>query len=162
MKPVRITPILVAAAFCAATSQPSGARPQTNSNPLAGTWNANLSKSKRDPNHQFQSAALHIEVSGDTVLLNYSGVNMSGQQESGTTKLNPDGKEYPVPEVTGFVQVARWVDSNTLEMTAKKDGKVVGQAVYQVSPDRKTLTARLKGIDASGGEFEQVIVFDRQ
>jgi hypothetical protein len=31
-----------------------------------------------------------------------------------------------------------------------------------VSPDGKTLTAKLKGIDASGAEFEQVIVFDRE
>ena len=45
---------------------------------------------------------------------------------------------------------------------AKKDGKVVGQSAYEISKDGKTLTAKVKGIDASGREFEQVIVFDHE
>jgi hypothetical protein len=42
-------------------------------------------------------------------------------------------------------------------------GKVRGSGGEQsgVSPDDKTLTARVSGIDASGKRFEQVIVFDR-
>jgi hypothetical protein len=39
--------------------------------------------------------------------------------------------------------------------------KNAGQGTYEVSRDGKTWTARLKGIDASGAEFEQVIGFDR-
>jgi hypothetical protein len=38
----------------------------------------------------------------------------------------------------------------------------VGLAKYEVSADGKTLTATVKGVDASGRDFEQVIIFDRQ
>lgn len=137
------------------------ARAQAKS-PLAGTWKANLSKSERHPNHQFESLTLRLEVSADAVLVTYTGVNMSGQQESGTRTLHPDGKEYPIAEAPGVVEITKWVGANTLESVAKKDGKVVGASTYEVSGDGKTLTAKVKGVDASGREFEQVIVFDRQ
>jgi hypothetical protein len=131
------------------------------SNPFAGTWKANLSKSQRHPNHLFQSLTLHFEVSDDTVLLTFTGVNMAGKQESGTSKLHPDGKEYPVAEAPSVVEVSKWVGSHILETVAKKDGKVIGQSTYEVSGDGNTLTAKIKGIDESGTPFEQAIVFDR-
>ena len=90
------------------------------------------------------------------------GVNMSGEQESGTRKFRADGKEYSIAEAPGVAEVSKWVGSNVLETLAKKEGKVVGQSTYEVSSDGKTLTAKIKGIDESGATFEQVIVFDRQ
>lgn len=131
-------------------------------NPLAGTWQANISKSQRDPNHLFKSVTLRIEISDDVVLISYMGVNMSGNEESGTSKLHPDGKEHPIAEAPGIVEVSRWVGPRLLETVGKKDGKVVGQSTYEISSDGNTLTAKIKGIDASGSTFEQVIVFDRE
>ena len=130
--------------------------------PFAGKWRANLSKSKRDPNHLFKSLTLRFEISEDVVSVTYAGVNMSGSEESGTTKLYPDGKEHPIAEAPGIVQVSRWVGPRLLESVGKKDGKVVGQSTYEISSDGNTLTATIKGIDGSGSTFEQVIVFDRE
>jgi hypothetical protein len=163
MKRLLLVPILITAA-CSflALSQTPGVDTKTKASPLAGTWKANLAKSQRDPNHQFQSLTLRFEVSDDTVSLIYSGVNMSGEEESGTTKLHPDGKQYPVAEAPGVVVTTKWVGSRILDMVAKKDEKVVGQGTYEVSSDGKTLTARIKGIDASGGSAEQVVVLERQ
>lgn len=129
---------------------------------IEGTWRANLEKSRRHENHQFQNATLRFEVAGDDVLLNFGGVNAAGEQESGTRKFHADGKEYPVAEAPGVVEVARWAGEDALETLAKMDGRVVGQSTYEVSGDGKELTARVKGVDASGAEFEQVIVFDRE
>jgi len=131
-------------------------------NPFVGNWTANLSKSKRHPNHQFQSATLQFAVVGDTVTLTHGGVNASGQQESGTMTFEADAKEHPVSVAPGVVAVARWVGSHVLESVAKKDGQTVGRGTYEVSADGKTLTATVAGIDASGADFEQVIVFDRK
>lgn len=131
-------------------------------NPFAGKWKANLAKSKRDPNHLFKSLTLRFEISDDVVSVTYAGVNMSGSEESGTTKLHPDGKEHPIAEAPGVVEVSRWVGPRLLESVGKKDGKVVGQSTYEISSDGNTLTAKIKGIDASGSTFEQVIVFDRE
>jgi hypothetical protein len=131
-------------------------------NPFAGEWKANLSKSQRDPNHLFKSVTLRFEISDDVVSITYKGVNMSGNEESGTSKLHPDGKEHPIAEAPGIVEVSRWVGPRLLETVGKKDGKAIGQSTYEISSDGNTLTAKIRGIDASGSTFEQVIVFDRE
>ena len=131
-------------------------------NPFTGGWKANLLKSQRDPNHLFKSLTLRFEISDDVVSITYTGVNMSGTEESGTSKLHPDGKEHPIAEAPGIVEVSRWVGPRLLESVGKKDGNVVGQSTYEISSDGNTLTAKIKGIDASGSTFEQVIVFDRE
>jgi len=130
--------------------------------PLEGTWKANISKSQRDPKHLFESVTLTFQVSEDVVSLTFTGVNMSGEQESGTRKYHADGKEYPIVEAPDLVEVSKWMGSNVMETVAKKDGRVLGQSTYEVSSDGKTLTARIKAIGESGGNFEQVVVFDRQ
>lgn len=128
---------------------------------IEGTWRANIEKSRRHENHLFQNATMRFKVAGDEVLLTFGGVNAAGEQESGTRKFHADGKEYPIAEAPGFVEVTRWVGADALESVAKTGGRVVGQSTYEVSGDGKELTARVKGVDASGAEFEQVIVFDR-
>ena len=132
-------------------------------NPFSGTWVANIEKSRRHTNHQFQSATLSFEIAGDDVSLTHSGVNMAGKRETGATVLHPDGREYPVsPQAPGVVAVTRWVGTHVLESEAKKDGRGVGKGTYEVSEDGRTLTATVAGTDAAGLPFEQVIVFDRE
>ena len=132
--------------------------------PIAGTWTANLEKSKRHANHQFASATMRFDVSGavnEIVVLRYGGVNHSGKDESAAHTMDVDGLERPVPQVPGVVAVARWAGPRTLETIGKKDGAVVGHATYAASEDGAELVATVKGVDAKGLPFEQVIVFDR-
>jgi hypothetical protein len=132
-------------------------------NPFVGTWVANLAKSRRHSNHQFQSATLTFDVSDDLVTLTHAGVNMAGKHESGTTVLHADGNEHAVsPQVPDVVTVTKWVGTHVLAMEATKDGRLVGSATYEVSDDGKTLTATVGGIDAAGKAFDQVIVFDQE
>ena len=102
-----------------------------------GTWIANIEKSRRHANHQFESATLSFDVSGDVVTLTHGGVNAAGKQESGTTVLCADGQDHAVsplaPDVMG---VTRWRGANVLETVAKKDGQVVGDGTY-VSSNQK-------------------------
>ena len=130
--------------------------------PFAGSWNANLSKSRLHENHQFKSAKMKFYITDKFVSLTYSGVNMAGKEESGTKEVYPDGKEYPVEEAPGVVVIAKWESSRVLKVLAKKDGSVIGESTYEVSSDDKTLTATIKGIDGQGRPFEQIIVFDRE
>jgi hypothetical protein len=143
-------------------SAPLSGRPGSEGSPLSGAWVANLEKSKRHPNHLFQSATLEIVVSGDTVTITHGGVNAGGQAESGTVVLQADGKEHPVPEHPGITVVTRWVGPRHLQTVGKSAGAAVGEQSYEVSTDGKTLTAKVSGIDASGARFDQVIVFDRK
>lgn len=129
---------------------------------FAGTWIANIEKSRRHANHQFHSATLSFVISGDEVTLTHAGVNASGKQESGKTVLRADGHEHEVsPLAPGVVAATRWRGAHVLETVARKDGQVVGEGTYEVSNDGKTLTATIAGTDGAGARFEQVVVFDR-
>ena len=131
--------------------------------PLSGLWRANVAKSQRDPNHQFQSATLRFAVYGDAVSLTHGGVNMSGQEESGITALQADGTPRPAsPNAADVLVTTRWVGSHVLETVAMKGGELVGHGRYEVSGDGQTLTAKVSGIDGSGKPFSHVIVFDRE
>jgi hypothetical protein len=129
---------------------------------FVGTWIANIEKSRRHANHQFQGATLNVAVSGEMVTLTHGGINASGKQESGTTVLRSDGQDHEVsPLAPGVMVATRWRGAHVLETVAKKDGQVVGDGTYEVSSDGKTLTATVAGTDGAGARFEQVIVFDR-
>ena len=120
-------------------------------NPLAGTWIANLSKSRRHPANQFQRATLQFEVVSDVVTIDDLVVDDSGHEERRRNIVQADGVER-VSE-NGYAFTARWRGAHVLETVAKKDGKMVGWGTYEVSADLKTMT-----ISAD----EQVIVLDRQ
>jgi hypothetical protein len=128
---------------------------------LAGTWIANLDKSRRDPNHQFHRATIRFEVAGDVVSIAYGGVNASGRDEQGAQRLTADGQEHPLAEAPGLVAVST-LERCVLRTVATKDGAVMGRAAYEVSEDGKTLTATVSGRDGTGTPFEQRVVFDRE
>lgn len=131
--------------------------------PFTGKWIANLAKSRRHANHQFQSATLQFEVSGNTIGLTQAGVNMSGKNESSTLTLQADGEEYPAsPQAPGVMVVTRWMGTHGLETIGKRGADILGRGAYEVSADGRTLTAKVAGTDAQGAAFEQEIVFERE
>lgn len=155
--------VMLVVVFSGCLAVPLLADPQgSESSPLSGTWVANIEKSKRHPNHQFQSATMEFTVAGNTVTLKHGGVNAGGQQESGTVVLQADGQEHPIPEAPGVTVVTRWVGPRVLHTIGKSAGAQVGEQTYEVSTDGKTLTAKVSGVDGSGAHFDQVIVFDRK
>jgi hypothetical protein len=146
----------------AATRPGQGSQLVGAQSPLAGRWKADLSRSNRDPNHQFKSATLEFSVVGDTVTIAHGGVNAAGHQESGVTKLQANGTEQVLPEAPGLVIVTRWVGPRVLDTVTRQDDRTVAHGVYAVSVDGNTLTATVSGSDQTGTAFEQVIVFDRE
>jgi len=131
--------------------------------PFTGTWIANLAKSRRHENHQFQSLTMQFDVSGNAISLTHSGVNMSGKNESGTLMLQADGEERPAsPQAPGVMVVTRWIGTHGPETIGKRGADILGRGTYEVSADGRTLTANVAGIDGQGAAFEQQIVFDRE
>ena len=118
-------------------SLPPQADPVTQQNPFAGTWAADVSKSKRHQANQFQRATLQFVVAGDTVTITHAGIDASGQEEHSTNTIHADGSDREVDGGSGYVLMARWLGSHVLETIAKKDGQVVGQGTYEVSADAK-------------------------
>lgn len=90
------------------------------------------------------------------------GLLLKFVDEGGTCDAQFDGKDYPA---TGSMWPAGWTCSvakagaRTFNLTWKKDGKLMFQGVFTVSPDGRTLT----DIESSPGTSEKVkAVYDRQ
>jgi hypothetical protein len=131
-------------------------------NPFVGLWVANIGKSRRHVDHQFKSATITFDVSGEEVRLAHAGINASGNEECGTTVLRADGREYPVsPQSPGLVAIARWLGPHVLETEARRDGELISQGTYAVSEDGRNLIASIGGTDPTGTPFAHIIVFDR-
>ena len=109
-------------------------------NPFAGTWVANLARSKQHPLHEFQAATIHFAVAGDLVTITNIVVDSSGHEERATSKLQADGKEHRFEGEQHRAVFARWVGSHILQAAVKKNGQVEGRVVYEVSADNALLT----------------------
>jgi len=103
---------------------------------------------------------MRFEILETEVRIDYEGINASGQHETSSQTLNVDGEPHSHPAVAGLIVVSR-LRPYSLESTATKDGAVLGDGSYSVSENGDIMTARIRGIDASGRTFEQTIVFDR-
>jgi len=74
-----------------------------------------------------------------------------------------DGNDYPIKgsPVANTVTLKR-IDARTTERFDKKDGHVM--LVYRrvVSPDGKTMTVTIEGVNAQGQKVNNVVVFEKQ
>jgi hypothetical protein len=127
-------------------------------NPFVGTWTINFSKSQLHPSYQIKDSTLSIAVAGADVTLTSDVVLGSGQQQKAAETFHTDGRERSGTHTPGVVLLARWLGSHKLETRAKKDGQEIAVGTYEVSPDGKTLTARMSGTAA----LEMVVVFERK
>jgi hypothetical protein len=125
------------------------------SNPFAGQWVTDLSRSTRHPLQDFTVARLHIDVAGDVVTLTDVTVDPSGREEQHVNTLEANGREHPLT-YAGYAVTARWRGSHVLNAAVKKDGRLEGQSTYEVAEDGQTLT--IHGETESGSQF---IVFNR-
>src|SRR5262245_9754813 len=121
--------------------------------PLAGTWIANIEKSKRHPANPFRSATLEVAIDGSQVTLDDTVVDEHGREERQRNVIFTDGKEQP--SYHGYVLTATWRGQRVLEITGRKGTQDEGTVRYEVSPDGLTLTI-------SDRAREVVSVFDRQ
>ena len=79
------------------------------------------------------------------------------------TTYKYDGKDYPFTGSPDYDTVsAKRVATNTVEITQKKAGKVVGTATRNVSKDGKTLTLVMRSSNAKGELVSSTLVFDRK
>jgi hypothetical protein len=129
---------------------------------FTGTWILNRQKSTFDPNHRARTATMLWERTASGYRMRAEGQIEDGQTVVDHATFVLDGREHPVPAAAGFTASSVQVDANTLRSVGRKDGEVVGEATYAVSPDGTALTATVRGIDAQHRPFQTVIVWDRQ
>ncbi len=130
--------------------------------PFVGTWALNAGKSTFPPAHSPTQATMRFERDETGYRMFAEGAHSDGHQVvERPQRFITDGDEYPVPGAPGVTSAATSPDPNTIDVVARKDGQIVGEARYAVSADGTTLTATVRGTDGQQRPFQTVVVCDR-
>jgi hypothetical protein len=131
--------------------------------PLVGTWELSVAKSKYSPGPAPKSDMRTYVVAGQDIKATSKGVDADGKPTSAEWTVNYDGKDRPA---TGFADLdalsLKRIDAFTVEFTQKKVGKVVATGTRVISKDGKVMTITSKGTNAKGQAFNDVQVFEKR
>jgi hypothetical protein len=130
--------------------------------PQMGTWKLNETKSKI-PAGAPKNTTVVYEAAGDNVKVTVDGVDGQGKPAHNEWTGKFDGKDYPVTgDTASDMRSYKQVNDHTLELTAKKGGKVTIEGKVTVSADGKTRTVQATGTDPSGKKVKTEGVYDKQ
>ena len=131
--------------------------------PVVGTWQLNVSKSKFTAGPAVKSQTRTYSQSEGGISLLMKSVGADGKESTTTTTYHLDGKTYPITGNADYDNLsATRVNSHTAKFALKRGGKVVGHTTRTVSKDGKTLTATTNLTAPNGEKTDSVLVFDRQ
>jgi hypothetical protein len=130
---------------------------------VVGTWKLNVAKSTFSPGPAPKSQTRTYAESAQGMTVTIKSTAADGKEATQSASFKDDGKPYAVSGNPDFdmISIAR-VDASTVNITQTKAGATVGTGVRTVSKDGKTLTLAQKGTHATGGKFDDKLVFDRQ
>ena len=128
-----------------------------------GTWKLNEAKSKFSPGSTKNHTVVYAAAPGDMVKVTVDGVNKDGKAEHNEWVGKFDGKDYKVTGSAAYdTRSYTKVDANTMDMTIKKDGKVVATGKIAVSADGKSRTVTTVGSDPKMAGMTATAVYDKQ
>jgi hypothetical protein len=127
-----------------------------------GTWKLNEAKSKSGPGVPKNHTVVY-EAAGDNIKVTVDGVDADGKPSHNEWTGKVDGKDYPVVgDPTSDTRSYKKIDDRTLELTAKKGGKVAITGRIVVSEDGKSRTVTITRTDATGKKIKTTSVYDKQ
>lgn len=131
--------------------------------PLAGTWELNIEKSKFNPGPPPKRKTRVYEVTGQQEKMIATTIDVTGNQTFQQYSANRDGKDYPFEgwQIADTVSVVP-VDLFTVNYTMKKAGVEVVTGTRMVSKDGRVLTFPVKFTNAKGQVVDNVEVFDKR
>ena len=132
-------------------------------NPVVGTWQLNLAKSKFSPGPAPKTDTRSYTESADGITMAWKSVAADGKELNVKSTFKTDGKDYPLTGSPNFDTLTlKQVDSHTVHSIQKKGGKVVGETTRTVSKDGKELTLASKGTTTDGVAYDNVMVYDKK
>ena len=127
-----------------------------------GTWKLNEEKSKLDPSMGKNTTVVY-EASGDSTKVTVDGVDKDGKATHNEWTGKFDGKDYPITgDPSMDTRSYKKEGKSTLEMTIKKDGKVVMTGRIVVAADGKSRTVTTSGTNPEGKKVKGTGVYDKQ
>ena len=131
--------------------------------PLAGTWELNVEKSKFSPGPAPKSKTRIYEVSGEQEKMIATTIDATGNENIQKFSANRDGKAYPFEgwAMADTISIVP-VDTFTVTYTMKKADKIVYTGTRVISENGKIMTFPYKFTTANGKEVDNVEVYDRK
>jgi hypothetical protein len=127
-----------------------------------GTWKLNEAKSKFAPGSPKNNTVVY-EAAGDNIKVTVDGVDAEGKPTHNEWTGMFNGKDYPLTgDPTADMRSYKKVNDHTLDLTNKKDGKVVVTGKIVVAKDDKTRTITTTSTDAKGKKVKNVAAYDKQ
>jgi len=149
--------LLLTVALCFAGTALSFAQ-----SPQMGTWKLDEAKSKIGAGAPKNTTVIY-EAAGDSVKVTVDGVDPDGKPSHNEWTGKFDGKDYPLTgDPTADMRSYKKINAHTLELTNKKDGKLVTTGKIAVSADGKTRTVSTSGTDSKGKKVNSVAVYNKQ
>ena len=130
---------------------------------FSGTWKVNVAKSTFSPGPPLQSQVVKFEPAGDQMRITIDSTAAGGVPVHSEWLGKFDGKDYPMkgdPNVD--TRSFRKVDDFTLEIIAKKAGKVITTTRTVYNKDGKTRVSTQTGINTKGQKIANTIISERQ
>ena len=96
-------------------------------NPVVGTWQLNVAKSKFSPGPAPKTDTRTYTESADGITMIWKSTAADGKEISVKSTFKTDGKDYPLTGAPNFDSLTlKQVDSHTVHSIQKKGGKAVG------------------------------------
>jgi hypothetical protein len=131
-------------------------------NPNLGTWKLNEAKSKIPAGFPKNLTVTYV-AAGDSMKATVDGVDAQGKPTHSEWTGKFDGKDYPVTgDATSDTRSLKQIDARTLELTAKKGGKVTLTGRIVLAADGKSRTLTASGTDSMGMKIEGSSFYDKQ
>lgn len=137
--------------------------PAPAANPLAGVWRLDRERSRLNAIDDVRDATIEITVTDATVAMTHRQRDSGGRTDESVVVFRADDEPHAAGD--GYSMRARWRDRRALETIATHGGAIVGQGVYEVSADGRTLTIASQDAHANAHGWQMVdhvLVFDRQ
>ena len=138
------------------------ASPAFAADPVVGTWKLNVAKSKFTAGAALTAGTRVYTESNGLYTLDQKLTGTDGKEKSNRVKYRDGKDERQATAGAADTTHAKKIDANTWDFDLKKDGKVVGHVHRVVSADGKTLTVHNTGMQLSGAEGDETLVFDKQ
>lgn len=127
-----------------------------------GTWKLDEAKSHLGAGTPKNSTVIY-EPAGDSVKVTIDGTDAAGNPTHNEWTGKFDGKDYPVTgDPLSDARSLRRIDSHTLALRVRKDGKVTITGRVVLSPDGKSRVVTTTGTDAQGHKVKSVAYYDKQ
>ncbi len=130
--------------------------------PSMGTWKLNEAKSKLVAGTTKNNTVVY-EMAGDNIKVTVDGVDGKGNAFHSEWTGKFDGKDYPVTgDPSSDMRSAKKINDRHLDLTVKKDGKVIATGKVVIAADGKSRTLTVNSTDPAGKKIHSVAMYDKQ